>query len=697
MKKCFALAVLAGTAMTTVALAQQQDVYYVDEVTHEVRTSPVGFPGAGGYESRDILPVYDNIVGGGFFLGNCTNSLDDVGFANGPWTRPGPNHTITELTYGVYAITSDAVDEQNLVIIWDKNDVNYQGFGGAGTNMVRPGATPLQVFRVDFPPGPTAGATNMVLDLTGLPGGGFTIPATADGIYIQVAWITNGFTPSPSPATDPSPDWSNLAANASGSLWGGRGTDGLPLPPCPFLASDRSILYGSLSAAPNGGNPAVPGFSLRDYGRDIANTASPDMCPNNGQFIGNGGPAVPGGQIEHRYISSTSDAHAMRVRLMGDVQVSLPSPLQADLGCIPDTGVSSSSSVAGGGVKWYQLCVQGDVQDVFQQFLDIDTEGSSGDVSVALYATNGSVVATDDGSGSGTNDQLTFGVGIRAAVGDGLQYNGRSGQFLAGTYYLAVAPSGSAFDFGFAVTAAPGGGGAFRVNVATNTNGSPLAPSVAPASVDVGDVSNGAESSSQDIGVRGVVWYKFETTFDTATTLDHWVDITLDGPGHNAAGDPHAHLFDASGNLVAMDDDSGTGTLSQFSFSHSVIDGGPADRPASGDGLPLAGQNGDLAAGVYYIGIGTYEVTSLASGSRWHLRGTNTATTTTALRFVTGAPTCPPCAADFNLDGGVDGGDIETFFTAWEAGDTCGDTNLDGGVDGGDIEAFFSVWEAGGC
>jgi len=61
------------------------------------------------------------------------------------------------------------------------------------------------------------------------------------------------------------------------------------------------------------------------------------------------------------------------------------------------------------------------------------------------------------------------------------------------------------------------------------------------------------------------------------------------------------------------------------------------------------------------------------------------------------APACPPCAADFNQDGGVDGGDIEGFFTSWESGDSCGDTNLDGGVDGGDIEAFFLVWEAGGC
>ena len=58
---------------------------------------------------------------------------------------------------------------------------------------------------------------------------------------------------------------------------------------------------------------------------------------------------------------------------------------------------------------------------------------------------------------------------------------------------------------------------------------------------------------------------------------------------------------------------------------------------------------------------------------------------------------CPVCAADFNQDGGVDGSDIEAFFIAWEAGDTCGDVNLDGGTDGSDIEAFFVTWEAGGC
>ncbi|MBS0197271.1 MAG: trypsin-like serine protease [Planctomycetes bacterium] len=56
-----------------------------------------------------------------------------------------------------------------------------------------------------------------------------------------------------------------------------------------------------------------------------------------------------------------------------------------------------------------------------------------------------------------------------------------------------------------------------------------------------------------------------------------------------------------------------------------------------------------------------------------------------------------PCAADFNQDGGVDGGDVTAFFDAWEGGLPGADVNCDGGVDGSDIDTFFTAWENGGC
>jgi hypothetical protein len=58
---------------------------------------------------------------------------------------------------------------------------------------------------------------------------------------------------------------------------------------------------------------------------------------------------------------------------------------------------------------------------------------------------------------------------------------------------------------------------------------------------------------------------------------------------------------------------------------------------------------------------------------------------------------CPPCAADYDNNGGVDGGDLGAFFADFEAGETCADVDGNGGVDGGDLGFFFAVFEAGGC
>ncbi len=53
------------------------------------------------------------------------------------------------------------------------------------------------------------------------------------------------------------------------------------------------------------------------------------------------------------------------------------------------------------------------------------------------------------------------------------------------------------------------------------------------------------------------------------------------------------------------------------------------------------------------------------------------------------------CFGDYNCDGGVDGTDVQAFFTDWEMGVTLADINSDGGVDGGDVGFFFERWEMG--
>ncbi|MEY3231036.1 MAG: hypothetical protein RL689_1125 [Planctomycetota bacterium] len=58
---------------------------------------------------------------------------------------------------------------------------------------------------------------------------------------------------------------------------------------------------------------------------------------------------------------------------------------------------------------------------------------------------------------------------------------------------------------------------------------------------------------------------------------------------------------------------------------------------------------------------------------------------------------CPPCAADYNQDGGADGDDVRAFFDDWQDGQSCADVNQDGGIDFDDAEHFHRLWAAGGC
>ena len=55
------------------------------------------------------------------------------------------------------------------------------------------------------------------------------------------------------------------------------------------------------------------------------------------------------------------------------------------------------------------------------------------------------------------------------------------------------------------------------------------------------------------------------------------------------------------------------------------------------------------------------------------------------------------CFADFNMDGGIEGGDIELFFLVFELRLWPADVNFDGAVAGSDVEAFFVAWQAGTC
>ncbi len=55
------------------------------------------------------------------------------------------------------------------------------------------------------------------------------------------------------------------------------------------------------------------------------------------------------------------------------------------------------------------------------------------------------------------------------------------------------------------------------------------------------------------------------------------------------------------------------------------------------------------------------------------------------------------CRADQDGDEDIDSDDINLFFAAFEAGDSCGDQDGDDDVDSDDINIFFAAFENGGC
>src|SRR5204863_9282573 len=151
MNRCLMLALAAGCAVATPALAQEVGTL---PFGGEIRVEPVGYPSHGGYNNR-IIAVYDNVTNvfgngtGGTFLGTCEETMDHCGFAGGHWAN-ATNRLITEITWGTAVLTTPTTTEQNAIVFWKRSDVNFQGWAGSGTNMVNPAATPLAVFTANL-------------------------------------------------------------------------------------------------------------------------------------------------------------------------------------------------------------------------------------------------------------------------------------------------------------------------------------------------------------------------------------------------------------------------------------------------------------------------------------------------------------------------------------------------------------------
>jgi len=273
-----------------------------------------------------------------------------------------------------------------------------------------------------------------------------------------------------------------------------------------------------------------------------------------------------------------------------------------------------------------------------------------------------------------------------------------------------VASGNGNFGDAYSVNTAGTDAGDVTLRFATNVNGTPAAPSVAPAGSNVLDLgqllSPGSPGPTQTIGRLDTVWYSFSMC--APAEGNNFLDIDLQGTATTT--DTEIFLYDSNGNLVDQNDDDGAGALSILSYGNT----GPR-TPQDPGSLPFSGQDGTLPVGTYYLGVGLFNTTELAAATtngRWHLRSASGSSLPVLLNFYTNVTECAnPCPGnecgnqDYNGDGdfGTDQ-DIEAFF-ACLGGNCCAtcfcqgsDFNGDGdfGTDQ-DIEAFFRVLGGGNC
>jgi hypothetical protein len=665
------LALAAGGLASLPVLAEEPQREMRFERLPTLMTDANGnvIPGSGTpFQTNAIGIVYDQIStafgGPGLTFLASTHIIEDTSFAPGPWTGV-TGRAITQLSAAwgnASAAGTPALALTVLIRVWDQDDVIFNGFTGSGTPMINPTAVPKG--RVLYNTTTNPGIVSYIEFILGTP---IAIDDDDTGVFIEAFALPANSTPVDVP--------------------GGTGITPAALAP----------LTAALWAT---GSIISPGSSTPNIGRDRN---------NDGTFTGNPVGAPP---IEH----NSSTAFRYPVIMRGDIPPPPPPAVRTNLGCLPDAGLVQNQATDG--LVWYEICLSGDATDLALKFLDIDTEGSVADLDMALYGTDGAIVGLgnllgrDEGDGSGNNAQLSFGVGRRAPVGDGRDYDGRDGQLTAGTYYLAVAGAGSSFAPGFVATPVAPTGAAGVINFKTNVNGAALAASVAPTVDLLNDISIAPFTFGADtmnfatdalMPVRGVVWSKFATSAAAAVADNTYLDLNFSFANSTASADGVAYLFDSVGDEVAFSDDEGQDALPQLSFGATA-----PSRTRGTNPVPFAGENGDLPAGTYYVAMalfGTNDIAGAPGGERWHVRATSASGLDVNVEYYTGVGvTCD--SIDFNNDGLFpDDSDLVDFLNVL-AGGTCSndpncndiDFNNDGLFpDDNDLVAYLSVLAGGGC
>lgn len=682
--------------------------------------------------------VYDNATNVLSFnrssLGNCSHILEDISFGTGVY---GPaftgTRTLSNLRYS-YGVQGGTAAWDIRLSFYRPTQGNFAGFSGDGTGMMDPTATPYYTLTI------TGFDTNICPGFRTISGlAAFptpvTVPAGDTELLLDMAYVEPG-TPGTAPLTSTNLFQTNISTTRV-TIFFGTNSNAFLNPVPPNTATTGAQTFSALAA---GGNPASPGATHPQYGRDSSFDAT---------FLGQSlvhsalGPAFPNSN-ERRYLS---DARAQGYVFLLQGEIEAPAPIEGTSlndagGYLPD-GVSTVATQLTPATPYrvYRFDIRHDVNYANGSFLDIDTEGSDQPVRFAIYTPNSEVFDVSESRGSGPDVppsvagnnayQVSYGVARRPGFGNGEQYSGQEGTLPAGSYYLVIALTGTGFGDGWnispAVPAAP-------VNVALNFNGNsqlsvaagPAVSPTLPAGGDLGILLGGPQVAAElAVRPRGIGWIRWGLTNpiptigavdqrDGATPLSdvEYLDITQ--PGSSVIGEWNFALYNYSGVLA-----NGT-SVSQAGAGYNG-NNGPGDGPAGCDGSfaqlsygvqasrgtapldaghttlgkPLENQNGaSLAADEYYLAVTLG--TALFASDRWGARSTRGSNLTADITVDSDnrGPSAS-CPADFNGDFGVDDTDFVIFAKAYNnLLDLVGDLNTDTLSDDSDFAVFSAAYDA---
>jgi hypothetical protein len=352
-------------------------------------------------------------------------------------------------------------------------------------------------------------------------------------------------------------------------------------------------------------------------------------------------------------------------------------------GAVGSTTITATANIdAAGGVKWFQFNLDSPIDRANREYVDIDTEGSViGDTVMALFRDDGTgtLVGTDNDSGSALLSQLSYGRGTRDAFLDSNLYDGRNGATLAaGTYYVAVAEAPASFGTNFIVWL---NGGLNTGDVTLSVRRGIMSNIVA------GPIVNPSNGNSYYLLENGPNWIDAEAA---AVALG----------GHLASMDDFDENFWVVNNVLRFDGNDRRAWI------------GYTDQDSEGT---FVWSNGSTAtytnwnAGEPNNANGTEHYTEILGNGTWNdLPLVGAATGNFAIVEVPGASTA--CLADVAVDGTVDGTDFIAFINSFAIGDASVDSiadvagggnpslpegGPDGTIDGTDFIAFINAFAAG--